>query len=188
MDIKERIDHDIVVIRRPLIEKEKFRLQQLRQIPGILRENQTIFSVRIKFRMIHDGASCGDYKILEHWFKGGKGLVGVDIDILRAWRITTGHREVVVGVIDTGVDFSSPDLKDNAWWESAEQNGKPGIDDDGNGYVDDLHGFDFYNNKSKIIDDNGHGTHVAGVIGARGDNGFGVAGINWRFESWRWSF
>jgi hypothetical protein len=110
------------------------------------------------------------------------GLAGMDIDLLRAWEITTGHREVIVGVIDTGVDFSSPDLRDNAWVNEAELNGKPGVDDDGNGYIDDLHGFDFLNNKSEVIDDNGHGTHVAGVIGARGNNGFGIAGINWNIR------
>ncbi|MBK9321478.1 MAG: S8 family serine peptidase [Bdellovibrionaceae bacterium] len=187
MDIKERIDQDIIVIRRPKIEREDYRLQQLQQIPGVLyAEPNYIYRLNRTSNNLpndeHWGELWGFQNLGQIDSKGGMGLAGMDIDLLRAWEITTGHREVIVGVIDTGVDFSSPDLRDNAWVNEAELNGKPGVDDDGNGYIDDLHGFDFLNNKSEVIDDNGHGTHVAGVIGARGNNGFGIAGINWNIR------
>ncbi len=67
----------------------------------------------------------------------------------------------------------------NIWTNLPELNGAPGVDDDGNGYVDDIHGYDFVNDDADPMDDNGHGTHVAGTIGAVGDNGVGVVGVNW---------
>ncbi len=111
--------------------------------------------------------------------KGFKGIPGVDIKALEAWKITTGSSDVVVGVVDTGVDFSHPDLAANAWINQAEAQGQPGVDDDNNGYIDDIHGYDFLNNRAQIIDDHGHGTHVSGIIGARGQNGIGTAGVAW---------
>ena len=116
------------------------------------------------------------------------GVVGSDIRAEKAWAITQGSRDVRVGIIDTGVDYHHPDLVDNIWTNlgevgiDAEGNDKAtnGIDDDNNGYVDDVHGYDFVNNDSDPMDDNGHGTHVAGIIGASGNNGLGISGINWR--------
>lgn len=94
-----------------------------------------------------------------------------------AWDITTGTN-VLVGVIDAGVDYNHPDLAANIWTNPGEIAGN-GIDDDNNGYVDDVHGYDFYHNDGDPMDDNGHGTHVAGTIAAVGDNGVGVTGVNW---------
>jgi thermitase len=107
------------------------------------------------------------------------GVAGMDIGAERAWDITTGSRAVVVSVIDTGVDFSHPDLAQNAWVNRAEASGQEGVDDDGNGFVDDVHGWDFVSNRGLMVDDNGHGTHVAGTIGAVGNNGTGVVGVAW---------
>jgi len=106
------------------------------------------------------------------------GSGGADIDAPTAWDTTTGSAEVVVAVIDTGIDYAHPDLAPNIWVNTDEipQNG---IDDDDNGLVDDVYGYDFYNDDADPRDDNFHGTHCAGTIGAAGDNGLGIAGVNW---------
>src|SRR5690606_10614354 len=111
------------------------------------------------------------------------GVPGTDIDAERAWDITTGSEEVLVAVIDTGVDYNHPDLKANMWKNEAEANGKPGVDDDGNGYIDDIHGYSFVDSsKSDPLDDHGHGSHCAGTIGARGDDGAGIVGVSWKVK------
>jgi len=107
------------------------------------------------------------------------GTPGADIDILRAWDITKGDRNVVVAIIDTGTDYTHPDLDENIWENLAELNGRTGVDDDGNGYVDDIYGIDTYGNDSDPTDDHGHGTHVVGTVGAIGNNEMGIAGVNW---------
>lgn len=105
------------------------------------------------------------------------GIVGVDINALKAWSITKGSRAVKVAIIDTGFDYNHQDLKSNIWVNTSEKNGVAGVDDDNNGYVDDIYGYDFANMDGDPMDGNGHGTHVAGTIGAEHDNGIGVAGV-----------
>ncbi len=106
------------------------------------------------------------------------GTADADIDALEAWQLVTGGPQVIVGVIDTGVDYTHNDLAQNIWTNPGEISGN-GIDDDGNGFVDDIHGYDFVNNDGDPMDDHGHGTHVAGTIAGVGDNANGVTGVNW---------
>lgn len=110
-----------------------------------------------------------------------QGVAGADIDVQSVWDTTIGSRNIVIGVIDTGVDIEHPDLIPNLWTNPGEVAGN-GVDDDGNGYVDDIHGYDFGQSDGNPDDDpiyGGHGTAVAGVIGAAGNNGLGVSGVNW---------
>lgn len=104
------------------------------------------------------------------------GLAGEDINVLRAWSITKGSKDIKIAVIDTGVDYTHPDLAAQMDVNTAELKGKAGVDDDNNGYVDDIYGYDFANKDGDPQDGHGHGTHCAGVIGAS-HNSAGVAGV-----------
>ena len=111
---------------------------------------------------------------------GSAGSPDADIDAPEAWSITAGSPAVTVAVIDTGVDHSHPDLSSAIWVNPGEDCAgcrTDGRDNDGNGYVDDWRGWDFANDDNDPSDDHGHGTHVAGTIGAVGDNGIGVTGV-----------
>lgn len=103
----------------------------------------------------------------------------------KAWEVSQGSKDIIVAVIDTGVDIRHKDLTDNLWVNKGEvgldKNGKDkatnGIDDDGNGFIDDVHGWNFVANTNDLTDNHGHGTHIAGIIGAKGGNGFGISGV-----------
>ncbi|HET6510455.1 MAG TPA: S8 family peptidase [Baekduia sp.] len=118
-------------------------------------------------------APATDPRFAEQWPLNGDGPMG----IASAWRQTTGG-PVTVAIVDSGADLGHPDLAPNLWTNPGEIPGN-GIDDDGNGYVDDVHGYDFVDGDGTPQDANGHGTHVAGIVGARGGNGIGVAGVAW---------
>ncbi|HUU75418.1 MAG TPA: S8 family serine peptidase, partial [Methanoregulaceae archaeon] len=109
---------------------------------------------------------------------GNIGTFGADIGILQAWDVTQGNKEVIIAVIDTGVDITHPDLMDNIWM-NANEIPSNNLDDDNNGYIDDYQGFNFLEMSGDPADDNGHGTHCAGTIGASGNNGIGISGVTW---------
>jgi thermitase len=109
-------------------------------------------------------------------FSGVRGVAGADVAAEEAWRLSRGSKRIVVAVIDTGIDYNHPDLKNNMWVNSREIPGN-GIDDDGNGYIDDVYGWNSITNAGDPMDGNDHGTHCAGTIGAEHDNGIGVAGV-----------
>lgn len=115
---------------------------------------------------------------------------GADINVQSAWALTTGDPSIIVAVCDEGVKYDHPDLAANMWVNEAEKNGKEGVDDDGNGYIDDIHGYNFlstYNietGQGQLMPvnwtrpgDSGHGTHVAGTVAAVNNNGIGVCGV-----------
>lgn len=120
------------------------------------------------------GVTTGDPRAADAWHLAGDGPMGVR----SAWAHTTGG-DAIVAILDTGADLTHPDLAPNLWTNPGEIPGNA-IDDDHDGYVDDVHGVDLVNGDGDPTDDNGHGTHVAGIIGARGDNGIGSAGVAWR--------
>jgi thermitase len=118
-----------------------------------------------------------DPQFLSQW--GLDNTADTGIDAPEAWDITTGNDNAIIAVIDTGVDYTHPDLAPNMFRNTADCNDN-GIDDDGNGYVDDCYGTNVVAGNSDPMDDHFHGTHVAGIIGAAGNNSVGVAGVNWK--------
>ena len=136
----------------------------------------------------YDDMPVDDPMLYKQWHYRNLGLqeihpnakAGADVNLFPAWEITKGRRDIIVAVVDEGVCYEHEDLVDNMWVNEAEANGEEGVDDDGNGYVDDVHGYNFAHNgrvswtRSK---DSGHGTHVAGTVAAVNNNGIGVSGV-----------
>jgi subtilisin family serine protease len=103
-----------------------------------------------------------------------------ETQVNQVWTTTTGSSDAVIAILDTGVDYNHPDLASNIWSNPGET--VNGSDSDGNGFVDDIRGWDFINQNNSPMDDNSHGTHVAGIAAAVGDNGMGIAGVNWHAQ------
>jgi hypothetical protein len=127
---------------------------------------------------IGDPLVLNDPSFPSQWSLGAPSPGNGGIDAVHGWLTTTGSAATCIAVIDSGVDIAHPDFAGNLWVNEGEIPGN-GLDDDGNGYVDDVHGWDFGDNDSDPTDVDGHGTHVAGIVAARGDNALGVAGVAW---------
>ena len=148
--------------------------------------NDRFFQLGYMYNMHNIGLKAAT----ERWFHVP--LVDADIDAPEAWDLRTDAGDVIVCVIDQGIQHYHPDLAPNMWVNKAELDGEPGIDDDGNGFIDDIYGWDFFYDDDTIYHEDGdedyHGTHCAGIIGARGNDavegGFhgGVAGVAWNVQ------
>ncbi len=126
--------------------------------------------------------SFNDPYLSRQWHYNNTGEVkfskaGADINLYKAWEIETGKPNVIVNIVDGGVDYKHEDLKESFYINEAELNGEAGKDDDENGFVDDVYGYNFVDNKGLIEDSNPHATHVAGTVAARNNNGIGVCGV-----------
>jgi subtilisin family serine protease len=110
------------------------------------------------------------------------GTAGADIKMPQAWDVTQGSRSIVVAVIDSGVDVNHPDLVNNIWRNPGETSCTDGVDNDSNGFIDDCVGWNFADKNNAPFDNLGHGTHVAGIIGAVGNNGAGITGVMWNVQ------
>ena len=171
---------NIVVIKRPVFETENSVLKTLAQ-------NEMVDVVEPNF-IYHINKTSNDPMMEQLWglknsgqkdSAGNAGVAGLDINVQKAWDIQTGSKKMIVAVIDTGIDNNHPDLKDNMWTNTAELNGKAGVDDDGNGVIDDIYGYNAVTDSGDPMDDQGHGSHCSGTIGAKGNDGKGIVGVNW---------
>lgn len=173
-----------VLLKRNQLEREDYVVQSLMNHPLVENvEPNYIYSIDSGSSELPNDPMLGQLWGLintgENLTSSVQGLAGMDIDAARAWQIETGSRDVIVAVIDTGVDYTIPDLAPNMWTNDAELNGQPGVDDDNNGFIDDIYGYDFANNDGDPKDDHGHGSHCSGTIGANGNDGVGIVGVAW---------
>ncbi|MBI5099170.1 MAG: S8 family serine peptidase [Nitrospirae bacterium] len=133
--------------------------------------------------IVHSTAMPDDTYFNQLWGLNNTGQTGgtvdADIDAPEAWELTTGSSDVVIAVVDTGISYNHPELSANIWYNPGETSCTDGIDNDGNGYVDDCYGWDFVDNDNDPMGYASHGTHVAGTIAAVGNNTQGVAGVMW---------
>jgi subtilisin family serine protease/Leucine-rich repeat (LRR) protein len=170
-----------LIKKLPLINAEAWEVENVKTTLAIQNDYPEIEYIEPDY-VRHTNRTPNDADFSQLWGLHNIGQTGgttdADIDAEEAWDIATGNDSIVCAVIDTGIDYNHPDLVDNMWQNPGEIPNN-GIDDDGNGYVDDVYGYDFANDDGDPFDDQGHGTHVAGTIAGIGNNREGVTGINW---------
>ncbi|ASD62057.1 S8 family serine peptidase [Bdellovibrio bacteriovorus] len=174
---------NIVVIKRPVFEIQSNVMKSLAMNPNVdIVEPNFIYRINKTPNDPMLGQLWGMINTGQADSQKREGIAGIDIGAAQAWDITTGSKDVVVAVIDTGINYNHPDLKSNLWTNDAELNGKAGVDDDGNGIIDDIYGANFVTAAKPTgnpLDDHGHGSHCSGTIGASGDDGKGLVGVAW---------
>jgi subtilisin family serine protease len=162
--------------------RSKFRTTQ--QMIQTLKKLPDVEAVSPNFLLHVDSTIPNDQNFDYQWALHNTGQMGgppgIDIDAPEAWDITTGSSSVIAAIIDTGIDYNHPDLIPNLWVNPGEI--EDGVDNDGNGYIDDIHGINAIVHNGDPMDDHSHGTHCAGIIGAVGNNDLGVVGINWNVK------
>ncbi len=174
----------------PLAGKELVRIKDGRTVADAiarLQANPKVKAVQPNFIYQADDVMPNDPSFPQLWglHNTGQtitypGVEDCDIDAPAAWDTTMGSPSIIVAVIDEGIDITHPDLAANIWVNTAEKNGITGVDDDGNGFVDDVNGWNFYGDNNIVYsskDGDDHGTHCAGTIAAVGNNGIGVIGV-----------
>lgn len=143
-------------------------------LPGLGLADPTDPLFPIQWSLHNSGQDLSAYGL-----SGGPGAIGMDIGMISGWSVSTGSNEVVIAIYDSGVDFQHADLTDRLFINHVELDGVPGVDDDGNGYVDDIVGANTTTMNGAVFDSFGHGTQVAGLIAAASNNDIGISGINW---------
>ena len=164
-------EQSIVVVKRASFEMTSSAVE-------VLASNPLVEIVEPNY-IYHLSNLPNDPFLVNTWGLSNQVAGGVDINMKPAWMLTTGEESPLVAVIDTGIDLDHPDLVDNLWVNEAEAKGQVGVDDDGNGVVDDIHGYNAIDNNGNPDDGYNHGSHCAGTIGAKGNNAIGVVGVNW---------
>ncbi|HEV2708507.1 MAG TPA: S8 family serine peptidase, partial [Pyrinomonadaceae bacterium] len=156
--------------------------QDVEALAAQLREDASVEFAEPNFLINKSQAVPDDTQFGQQWALRNEGqsggTAGADINAVTAWQSTTGEPTTVIAVIDSGIDFTHPDLSGNQWTNPAERANKH--DDDRNGYLNDLHGWDWVKETGEVRDEQGHGTAVAGVIAAQGNNRAGISGVMWR--------
>jgi subtilisin family serine protease len=146
-------------------------------VAATLQSSQLVDLAEPNYLIMADQVSPDDPRFSEQWALRNTGNAGTDINAGQAWESTTGSKRTVIAVIDSGIDFTHPDLSNNQWGNSLELAND--LDDDRNGFINDFHGWDFVANTKEIKDEQGHGTAVAGIIAAQGNNATGITGVMW---------